>query len=55
MEKIFGKQQYSFKLCYEKKFPKILYKQRNFSMKIFLKNLSGATVINGNYNNKLRQ
>jgi len=41
MEKIFGKREYSYKLTFDGKFPKYLYKQRNLSLKILLKNIAG--------------
>ena len=47
MEKIFGKKQYAYKLVFDGKFPKILFKQRNISLKIMLKNMAGESVING--------
>lgn len=49
MENIFGKKEYTYKLAYDGKFPKILFKQRNISLKILLKNMLGENVINGNF------
>lgn len=49
MENVFGKREYAYKLVYEGKFPKILFKHRNISLKILLNNIQGENVINGNF------